>query len=81
MKEESGTTNKVGERVSFLVGRKVCVRVAYGELGQLGSEEFTATYKDTYPMGREYFFCFVCGGRHKLVRASSVVEITELPES
>lgn len=71
----SNTLSKVGERLQWLVGRKVTVRVAYAELGQLGSETFRAVYQDTVPLGREYFFIFNIAGRHRLIRTSAVVEI------
>jgi|WetSurMetagenome_2_1015567.scaffolds.fasta_scaffold612739_2 hypothetical protein len=72
------TVSKVGERLGWLTGRKVRVRLAYGELGQLGSEEFIAVYMDTLPLGREYFFSFKSGGKNRLVRTTSVVEIIEV---
>jgi hypothetical protein len=79
MKEQKpDASSKVGERMMWLSGSKVRVRLAYAELGQLGSEEFVATYKDTYPLGREYFFSFEVGGKARIVRTTAVVEMTEI---
>lgn len=78
MKAETGS--KVGERLEWLQGQMVRVRVAYAELGQVGGDTFTATYEDTVPLGREYFFIFNASGQRRLIRTSSVVEIMTLPE-
>lgn len=74
---ESNTASKVGERLAWLQGRIVEVRVAYAEIGQLGGETFRAVYEDTVPLGREYFFVFSVAGRRRLIRTSTVVEIAE----
>lgn len=71
------TQSKVGERLEWLAGRKVTVRVAYAEIGQLGGETFAAVYEDVVPLGREYFFVFNVAGKRRLVRTSSVIEIAE----
>lgn len=44
------TQSKVGERLEWLVGKKVIVRVAYAEIGQLGGEIFRAVYEDVLPL-------------------------------
>lgn len=61
----------------WLSGRTVKVRLRYAELGQLGSEEFTATYQDCHPLGRCYFFVFVVGGKRRVVQTEHVVEMME----
>ena len=71
-------SSKVGERLLWLSGHKVKVRLSYAELGQLASEEFVATHKDTYPLGREYFFCFEVVGKNRIVRTTAVVEMCEV---
>ena len=73
--DESNTQSKVSERLDWLRGHKVAVRVAYAESGQLAGEQFKAVYEDTVPLGREYFFVFNVAGRRRLVRTSSVIEI------
>lgn len=73
---ESNTWSKVGERLQWLQGSVVTVRVAYAEIGQIGSETFKAVYEDTVPLGREYFFVFNVSGRRRLIRTSAVVEIS-----
>lgn len=71
--------SRVSERVDFLRGKRVEVRVAYAEIGQIGGETFEAVYVDTVPMGREYFFHFDVGrGLSRLIRTSSVISITEI---
>lgn len=74
---ESNTLSKVSERLAWLVGKKVTVRVVYAEIGQLGGETFEAVYQDTVPLGREYFFIFNISGKHRLIRTTAVVEIVE----
>jgi hypothetical protein len=75
---ESNTASKVGERLQWLQGQIVRVRVVYAEIGQLGGETFDAVYEDTVPLGREYFFVFNVSGCRRLIRTSSVVEISTL---
>lgn len=67
--------SKVGERLDWLRGQMVTVRVVYAELGQVGGDTFTAIYEDTVPLGREYFFIFNASGQRRLIRTTSVVEI------
>lgn len=74
---QSNTLSKVGERLSWLTGRKVTVRVTYREIGQLGGETFSGVYEDTLPLGRAYFFVFNIAGRRRLITTTSVVEILE----
>lgn len=76
MKHDEPGTSKVSERLGWMVGSTVIVRVAYAELGQLSPETFTAVYQDTLPLGREYFFVFSVGNHQRLIRTSAVVEIT-----
>jgi len=78
MENKPEASSKVGERLMWLSGKKVRVKMNYSELGQLGSEEFTATYKDTYPLGREYFFSFEVGGKSRIVRTTAIVEMVEV---
>lgn len=75
------TSSKVGERLLWLSGRRVSVRLSYAELGQLGSETFVATYMDTLPLGRGYFFVFEVAGKRRVVRTESVVEMAEITEA
>ena len=75
------TQSKVGERMEWLSGKRVTVRVAYAEIGQVGSETFHGVYEDVVPLGREYFFVFNIAGRRRLVRTSSVVEIAEAADA
>lgn len=72
---DSSPLSKVGERLQWLVGHNVTVRVAYAEIGQEGADTFAAVYEDTLPLGREYFFVFNVAGRRRLIRTSAVVEI------
>jgi hypothetical protein len=73
-------SSKVGERLQWLSGHKVRVRLRYAELGQLGSEEFVATYIDTAPMGRVYFFIFQAGNKRRLVQTEHVVEMATVED-
>ena len=73
----SGETSKVGERVAFMRGKRVTVRLSYAELGKLTEEAFESTLEDVIPLGREYFFVFVTGSKNRLVRCSSVIEVQE----
>lgn len=70
--------SKVGERLLWLSGKRVKVRLAYAELGQLGSEEFVALYRDCHPMGRSYFFVFSVGEKRRVIQTNHVVELTEI---
>lgn len=72
------SSSKVGERLLWLSGRSVRVRLRYAELGQLGSEEFVATYEDCHPMGRGYFFVFSVGGKRRVINTEHVVEMNEV---
>lgn len=72
------SSSKVGERLMWLSGRNVKVRLRYAELGQLGSEEFVATYQDCHPMGRGYFFVFSTGGKRRIIQTDHVVEMVEV---
>lgn len=72
------THSKVAERLEFLAGAEVEVRVAYIEAASNQTETFRATYEDCVPMGREYFYLFGVSGKTRLVRTSSVIEIKEL---
>lgn len=72
--------SRVGERVEFLAGRKVRVRVCYAEIGQMGGEVFDAIFIDCVPLGREYFFVFSISQARRLVKTSSVVEIAEVED-
>jgi hypothetical protein len=72
-------SSKVAERLEWLIGKSVSVRVAYAEIGQMGGEVFQATYVDIVPLGREYFFVFNVGGLRRVFRTSSVIELQELP--
>lgn len=83
MARESGSdvpqaSSKVGERMMWLSGRNVRVRLRYAELGQLGSEEFVAQYEDCHPMGRSYFFVFSVGGKRRVIQTEHVVEMSEV---
>jgi hypothetical protein len=73
--DESNTQSKVSERLDWLRGHKVLVRVTYAEIGQVGGERFKAVYEDTVPLGRQYFFVFSIAGRRRLVSTTAVVEI------
>jgi hypothetical protein len=73
--EESNTQSRVSERLEWLRGCKVTVRLTYPEIGQLGGEQFKAVYEDTLPLGRAYFFVFSVAGRRRLVSTTSVIEI------
>jgi len=72
------SSSKVGERLLWLSGKSVRVRLRYAELGQLGSEEFVATYVDCHPMGRGYFFVFEVGGKRRVTQTEHVVEMVEV---
>jgi hypothetical protein len=78
MMGETNTMSKVAERLLWLRNHEVKVRVAYSELGAIGSESFNAVFEDCVPTGREYFFVFNVAGKRRLVRTSSVVEMEEL---
>lgn len=71
--------SKVSERLEWLIGERVAVKVAYSELGQVSSDAFDGVYVDTVPMGREYFFVFEVDGARRLLRTSSVVEVRQIP--
>ena len=74
---KTDSVSKVAERLTWLEGQSVTVRVCYAEIGQLGGEVFDAIYRDTLPLGREYFFVFEVDGLSRLVRTPSVVEVRE----
>ena len=71
------TQSKVSERIEWLEGSKVTVRLAYAEIGQVNGESFEAVYMTTVPLGREYFFVFSISGKRRLIRCSSVIEVIE----
>lgn len=79
MSAEKNVQSRVGERVEFLQGKIVRVRVAYAEIGQLGGELFDALFRDCIPLGREYFFVLEVSGKSRLVRTSAVIELSEIP--
>ena len=69
--------SKVADRLSWLVGKDVTVRCIDSESAS-GLWEFSAVYRDTLPMGREYFLVFSLPSNPpatRMIRASSVVEL------
>lgn len=78
MKKIQDVESVVADRLSWLEGHKVRVRVSFVEPGQLSQEVFEGEYTNTLPMGREYFFVFKVSGHMRLVRTSSVLEMFEL---
>lgn len=77
MSTSATSASKVSERLEWLEGKTVCVRFAPDSAGALTGETFIATYVDTLPMGREYFFVFDTPEGKRLIRTSSVVELAE----
>ena len=77
MERLDNSGSKVADRIAFLVGHHVTVRVTYAESSGIGGETFNAIYRDTLPMGREYFFVFEVSGKARLVRTTAVVEVIE----
>jgi hypothetical protein len=75
---EKNVQSRVGERVEFLQGKKVRLRVAYAEIGQLGGETFDAIFRDCIPLGREYFFVLEVSNATRMIRTSAVIEICEI---
>lgn len=71
-------SSKVSERMLWLSGKNVKVKLCYAELGQMGSEEFVAAYHDCLPMGAAYFFVFSVGGRRRMVKTTAVLEMAEI---
>jgi hypothetical protein len=67
--------SKVAERLTWLVGKRVSVRVSYAESGQTAGEEFVGIYRDVLPLGREYFFVFEWNNTERIIRTTSVVEL------
>lgn len=78
MSIDVGTLSKVSERLLWLKGKRVAVRVAYAEIGQMGGESFNALYEDVLPLGREYFFVFRVSNARVLIRTSTVIEVREI---
>ena len=69
--------SKVSERLEWLVGKRVFVRVGHSDSGQPGGETFHATYIDVVPLGREYFFVLQQSSVTRMIRTSSVIELSE----
>jgi hypothetical protein len=72
------SSNRIADRLAWLQGKRVTVRVSYADSGQLSAEEFVGIYRDVVPMGREYFFVFEWNNTERLIRTSSVVEIVAM---
>lgn len=75
--DASNTLSKVSERVQWLCGSKVTVRMTYFASADAESTMFNAVFEDVLPLGREYFFVFNISGCRRLVRTSNVVEIAQ----
>lgn len=73
---ESGS--KVSNRLAWLEGQRVYVRMSYADTGQVTTSAFEATYLDTLPMGRSYFFVLSVDGARHVVRTENVVSMMEL---
>lgn len=79
MKENSNETSpsgKVSERLIWLAGKNVMVRLRSADPSQ--TEEFAAIYLDCYPMGRAYFFVLAVAGKRRVIQTDHVLELTEL---
>jgi hypothetical protein len=70
------STSIVSERLTWLIGRNVRVKLQTSAGGQ--SEEFTATYEDCLPVGRGYFMVFMVKEKRRLVQSSYVTQVDEL---
>ena len=69
-------SSRVAERLGWLIGTTVRVRVSYPEFGKVRTEEFLAVYHDTLPVGGVYFFVFEMAGKRRLIRTDDVLEIS-----
>jgi hypothetical protein len=85
-------TSIVADRVAFLEGKKVTVRVWWATASAepkdsadspptpdspSGPHVFSAVFESIVPLGREYFFVLRVDGRRSLIRTGSVLEMTE----
>lgn len=77
IKKEDGSS-KVSDRMAWLAGKAVKVKVKLEVDGEWTHETFLAQYLDCYPMGRGYFFVFLVDESRRLVATDQVIEILEL---
>jgi hypothetical protein len=80
IKETSNGESIVKERVGFLIGRKVVVRVWWSQEGQQSSPSgdlFDAILVDCIPIGRDYYFVFEANGKRSIIKTAAVLQISE----
>jgi hypothetical protein len=76
MKKKSNTKSVIAERLDWLEGKDVRIRVR-SESGE-EPEQIVAIYLDTLPVGRAYFFKLKVGGVIHLIQTEQVVEVREV---
>jgi hypothetical protein len=69
------STSIVSERLTWLIGHKVRVKVRANSDGQ--SEDFTGNYEDCLPVGRAYFMVFMVKGLRRMLQSDYIVQIDE----
>lgn len=73
----------VQERIAFLIGRRVRVRLWWSDEGRAASPEgdlFEGTLLGCVPIGRDYFFVFSTGGdnpQRSIIKSAAVLQVTE----
>ncbi len=75
--------SRVTERLAFLIGKRVRVRVWWNSEAQAASpagDLFVATFIDCLPVGRDYFLVFETNGRPRrtIIKSSAVLQIEEV---
>lgn len=81
IKETANGESVVKERVSFLVGKLVRVRVWWSQEGQQaspGGDLFDAVLVDLVPVGRDYYFVFETSGKRSVIKTAAVLQMSEV---
>ena len=75
------STSIVSERLRWLQDTSVTVRVTPWGVNDCGESEFTAIYRDVYPLGTSYFFLFDQAGKLRLISTTAVAAIAPVGEN
>ena len=75
------STSIVSERLRWMQDQSVTVRLTAWGANDCGETEFTAVYRDVYPLGAGYFFLFDQAGKLRLISTTAVAEIAPRQET
>jgi hypothetical protein len=75
-RQPQSATSIVSERLTWLIGHKVRVKLRTTPDGQ--SEDFTGIYEDCLPVGRGYFMVFKVEEKRRMLQSDHIIQLDEL---